>query len=165
MLAQLTPPFSLRRSVCRAVLESPLAALNGAARLWLLRDSVIWVAKGGFRSVYAHISMSSDKEACRAAQTSPLSYAHTQLATDSQCDSSGTMTHPFALALILVMLLLTSLACTDNLIETCLIPDICWEDEAFLSVGSFVRSWCPGLMTSVPQAPLLLSGIRGILSV
>lgn len=54
------------------------AALNGTAGLWLLRDSVIWVATGGgVRSVYAHISMSSDKEPCGAAQTSRLSCAHT----------------------------------------------------------------------------------------
>lgn len=63
------------------------------------------------------------------------------------------MTHPFTLALILVMVSLTSLACTDNPIETCLIPDICWENEAFPSVGSSVRSWCPGLMTSVRRLP------------
>lgn len=49
--------------------------LNRTAGLWLLRDSVIWVATGGFRSVY--ISTSSDKEPCGAVQTSWLSWVHT----------------------------------------------------------------------------------------
>lgn len=70
------PPFFAEIRMLGSTRDSS-AVLNRTAGLWLLRDSVIWVATGGFRSVYAHISVSSDNEPRGAEQTSRLSCVHT----------------------------------------------------------------------------------------